>query len=79
VRLTGFSRLGLIGKNIKDLVEPNSRMQMDNVLKVSMIGGFKNIHTEFVKADGGIKKFCLGMNRVNLAKEKLFIAIICER
>ncbi|MFA7710669.1 MAG: PAS domain S-box protein [Candidatus Neomarinimicrobiota bacterium] len=79
VRLTGFSRLGLIGKNIKDLVEPNSRMQMDNVLKVSMIGGFKNINTEFVKADGGIKKFCLGMNRVNLAKEKLFIAIICER
>ncbi len=78
-RLTGFSRLGLIGKNIKDLVEPNSRLQMDNMFKVSSIGGFKNIYTEFVKPDGGFKKFDLGLNRVNLDKEKMFIAIIWEK
>jgi len=79
IRLTGFSRLELIGKNIKDLVEPNSRLQMDNVLKVVNIGGFKSIDTEFIQPQNGYKKFGLGLNRINLDKKKLFIAVIWEK
>lgn len=79
IRFTGISRIELIGKNIKDLVEPEMRIKMDNLLKVGIIGGFKSMDTGLIQPGGDLKKISLGLNRLNLDREKMFIAILLEK
>ncbi len=79
IRLTGISRFDLMGKNLKDLVNPEIQSKIDNVLKLGIISGFKSIDIELARPDGNVKKIGLGLNRLNLDKDKLFIAILWEK
>jgi PAS domain S-box-containing protein len=79
ISLTGYSRLELIGKNIKDIVESELSLKLDNLLKVVNISGFKNIDLQIYQAGGGLKKIYLSLNRISLDKEKLLLAIITEK
>ncbi len=79
ISLTGYSRLELIGKNIKDIVESEMSLKLDNLLKVVNISGFKNIDLQIYQAGGGLKKIYLSLNRISLDKEKLLLAIITEK
>lgn len=78
LRVTGFTRLEMIGKSLIDLLEPESRPELVNLLTGGMIVSFKSLKIRFVLTDSDFKDFYLGLNRVSMEKERLFVAILRE-
>ena len=74
--LTGYSRLELVTKSIVDLLEPETRAEVVSVLKNGFVGTFKSCKVQFHLTASDFKPFFLNLNRINLEKERLILAVV---
>jgi|GEM_PF-1990764 len=76
IRVTGLTRLELVGKNFADQLDAGSSTEFTNLLHDVMVGAFKTLKIKLKRFDENPTEYLMGLSRLNMEKDRLLIAIL---
>lgn len=76
VRVTGLTRLELIGSKFSERLESESGAEFLKILKDVTLGAFKTLKIKLKQLTGESAEFLMGLSRLNMEKDRLLIAIL---